>query len=264
MITGRVNIAGWQKQARELLARSGKPEAEFLKDEGRLMCVALVESTPPKRKDQGENAIAGDLARIFEARNRDYLRFLEDQFGREIAQQTLRNKRGEPYMIDKAIIDPDGGDMKEWHRSHMISGRKRTRGYGQKGWSKDTGRHVARDQMWVGYDAYKAYFEDVKSRVGFTKSAWVKALFDLGGKAKGQKLPSWVERHFDNGKPKGGADLSGLTGKWQKSLLIGNWTPQVEQILGRSVEYAVKRRTSAMRTRLRRGIATGDWSNRWK
>jgi hypothetical protein len=157
---------------------------DVMKQETAYLVREILRFTPPKSRKQGEGAIYGDL---FGGKKTSSTRYSSVGLFQKIGASTqvpprktgsegetigvnLGWERGKKVRIMRKFWKPGAslGEMREFHKRYQNPKTGRT---GQVSQST-IGRWKVQDQMWVGDSQAKAYFNELKKRVGWAAAGW--------------------------------------------------------------------------------------------
>jgi hypothetical protein len=208
----------------------------IFRDEARLFLRQVIRLTPPKTKQQGEDAISRDLMKIFTPVNQDMLDDLVIAHGANNIDTWLTTAGGEKKHIKWTYADNTGGPMASWHQKKENRNR-RGRTYNLKKQKGDA---------WyapyaVSFENFAAYAKKVKARVGRRKAGWGKSLVGMGGKVGG-----WINRHVAGAK----GELQLGADPERPSIVMVNRAPGIADD-ERIVRAAIRIRTEAITKRIR-------------
>lgn len=217
-----------------LASQGGDVEAIF-RDEARLFLAQVIRLTPPKTKQQGEDAIKRDLMKIFTPVNEDFLDDLIIEHGHNNIDAWIESSiDGTRKHIQFDYASNTGGEMADFHqRNRDNRGRTRNLKRMASGWYSPFA---------VSFENFAAYRDKVLKRVGLRKSGWAKSLIGLAGKVTG-----WINRHVSEGKAPGELHLT--VGE-KPSMTMINRAPGIGNDL-RIVRNALRIRNEAIGKRLR-------------
>lgn len=189
MITGKFNDAQWRQLVRQLeRLHTDKSLPDIIRQRFRAFLKDLLKVLPPRSQAIGRKAISKDLNRIFVQRDEGYLGFALRTFGRKHVRQALRNKRGEPYLIEYDEITFSRARVRQFHAENKTKAGRVTKA-GQR--SLDIGRWRSHNMLWISSKMFNSYLAEVRKNVGLLKSWFAYSYRHVGG-----KVPSWISRHF--------------------------------------------------------------------
>lgn len=183
--TFEINKARYRDTLNEFVRVLGADAEKLLREEMRLFLREIIRFTPPKTNAQGRKAVEGDIQKAIGLLD-------QNSFGRarEEVRLPMREliRRRDNETLQEAMREMDGRYwiVKTFDKNDHISRRNRYGRVRRKSFVMTTDR-----------TAYNRYVREVKGRVGYAKSGWLKA-----AEAVGLPLPSWVRRHA--GYAKGG------------------------------------------------------------
>ena len=232
---------------RELMEEMGKTEADFLKQQGRLLLDDLVHMTPPFTKGStgkgitsqsyamqrkvGENAVKRDIKKVFRPFS-PLGRYLARKSTDKYMQQRIADYAADGNLtairtIVKAMLGSKTDVRREVEPAlHMA--RRNNKG---RVTSSQPITFILNERQ------LKAYIKEMQAHVGFSKSGWAQAASALG-----YKLPNWITRHNAPGLFRDDS-----ANKLNPSLTIGNvlkWSNDYSPLS--IVETALKIRTESM------------------
>lgn len=186
-VTGAEDFAATVERFAEL---SGQKLPRVIRQEAREVFRIISRYTPPKNYEQGANAVARDLGRVFSPVEAGFWGFIYDQTGgAKQARLVLRRKDGTPWMIDWDHIGTFG-DMARFHQGKRISRGRVQYATSLGSRTRDIGRWKEDSRMVVTHSDFAKYLNVVKRRVGIGKAGWTPAL-----KALGIPVEGYVTRH---------------------------------------------------------------------
>lgn len=184
MYTFAVDTADLNRSLTRLAMAARVSLGDVMKQETAYLVREILRFTPPKSRKQGEGAIAGDL---FGGKKNSSTRYSSIGLFQKIGASTQvlpRNpgsagetigvnlgwERGKKVRIMRKFWKPGAslGEMREFHKRYQNPKTGRTGRISQS----TIGRWKVQDQMWVGDSQAKAYFNELKSRVGWAAAGW--------------------------------------------------------------------------------------------
>lgn len=268
-MSATVDISGLQKLLRELSERARLKTPQLLADEGRLLALEFIKSTPPRNPKQGERAVLNDLRRLFATSSEGFLDVVGAEAGTHNVEFWTQLKNGKVRNILHVSwdrLDPTGAGMKAFHRSQRNSrGRVPNRRYHSfRPEGRDT-LHWQAAYMVAGSD-FLRFAKEQQSHVGRMRAAWLPGWTKCRELSPGgEKPPRWVTRHLERGQPKGTVDVSHLkpTGG-QMYLEFGNFAPGICRAAQRAIQWAIRKRKAALLRRIKHVMLTGkDERTNW-
>jgi hypothetical protein len=184
MLTFVADTAALNRSLTRLAVASKVALGDVLKQETAYLVREILRFTPPKSRKQGEGAIYGDL---FGGKKSSATRYSSIGLFQKIGSSTqlpprktggegetigvnLGWERGKKVRIMRKFWKPGAslGEMREFHKRYQNPKTGRTGRISQS----TIGRWKVQDQMWVGDAQAKAYFNELKKRVGWTLAGW--------------------------------------------------------------------------------------------
>lgn len=182
MYTFTVDTADLNRSLTRLAMAARVSLGDVMKQETAYLVREILRFTPPKSRKQGEGAIAGDL---FGGKKTG--RYTSIGLFQKIGSSTqvlprktgaegetigvnLGWERGKKVRIMRKFWKPGAslGEMREFHKRYQDPKTGRTGRVSQS----TIGRWKVQDQMWVGDSQAKAYFNELKKRVGWAAAGW--------------------------------------------------------------------------------------------
>lgn len=183
--SGLNELIGRLQDAFVARGRNSEP-AVIIKDESRLFLKQAIRLTPPKKKEQGEQAIKTDLLKLFSPVTQGDAEYIARNFGTSNVNHWLTNKQGEHYQVKFARVDVQGYGMDAFHQENRKS-RGRV-GRNRKAMKKVGG--LWQTDYLVSHEAFESYYDRTRARVGQQKSGFLAGYLKVDG-----KLPRWIARH---------------------------------------------------------------------
>lgn len=185
MYTFTVDTTELSKKLTELAVAAKVSLADVMKQETAYLVREILRFTPPKSRKQGEGAIYGDLfggkvnkyssVGLFQkiGASTEVLPRYTRQPARGVTETIGVNlgwERSKKIRIMRKFWKPGAslGEMREFHKRYQNPKTGRTGHISQS----TVGRWKVQDQMWVGDSQAKAYFNELKKRVGWTAAGW--------------------------------------------------------------------------------------------
>ena len=247
----QMDLQAFADAGRELMDELGKTEAEFLKQQGRLLLDDLVHMTPPfirgssgkgitsqsyaLQRKVGENAVKRDIKKVFRPFS-PLGRYLARKSTDKHMQQRIADYAADGNLTAIRTIVKDMLGQKTDVRREVEPALQMVRRNKKGRVSSDYPITFILNERQL-----KSYIKEVQSHVGFSKSGWARA-----AQALGYKMPNWITRHNAPGLFK---DESAA--KPVASLTIGNvlkWSDDYSPLS--IVETALKIRTESMQKQL--------------
>lgn len=195
MITADVDISRLNSRIEELhdalMVNGGGDVSAIFRDEAMLFLRQVIRLTPPKTREQGENAIRRDLLKIFTPVNQDFLDDLIIEHGHNHIDVWITSSQDdERKHIEFDYASNTGTEMADFHRRNRNArGRTANLKRMSSGWYSPFA---------VSFEHFAAYRDKILAHVGRRKSGWGKSLVEMGGKVAG-----WINRHVTSGKAPG-------------------------------------------------------------
>jgi len=158
----------------------------------RLLVRDILRITPPNQgamsRKAGENAITGDLARIFKPLSDSSLSAFRDFYGSENAAEFAHKGAGSLGIVRERILSR--GEMEAWHQSRRRGDGRVMQVHGQVTTGLRRRDLPGLDSGLVSRRNFEAYLAQVKARVGLLAAGWNAAAMALG-----VAVPEWILRH---------------------------------------------------------------------
>lgn len=259
--TATVDSRDFDRALKELTAFTDKTLDEALRQQAKLAVKDAVKLTPPfhkfgsatsrKHLKAGEGAIERDLNNVFTGASASFIEsgIVANNGSRHFITRKHRTKDGKVFLTDWAIASTSMADMEPFHKSRLrrgsASGKRRGRIKGGGKGDKNIGRWKEEFRMVVPYGNLAKYKKEVKSKVGYLKDGWSKAIYRLGLKAQ-----RWIGRHDAPG------GYSEKFGKQEKFVSFSNGVPYMNEtgMAGRILKYVYKSRIEKMEKQMARII----------
>ena len=234
--TVTVDLSRMQARMQFYVTEFKHEAGDVIRQQAKLFIKQCIGFTPPTSMAQGQNAIHGDLRKIFSP----VIQRLFDDIGADKGCSNVdtyrTNKAGNRYRIIWKKLDPSGNGIAAYHHSQQnargrVSGRHRESNDGNT-WRAD---YV------VDQDTFAQYEQKVWAHIGRQKCAWLPAYEAAGG----VESRSWITRHRAGTK---GAviDLTrGGSESGKPSMTISNFAPGISN-LSAMVSSALRARDQAM------------------
>jgi hypothetical protein len=246
--TSRLNFRLGEFSDALLSAGRDSEAANVIADESRLFLRDVMRFTPPKTKQQGEDAIARDLNQIFTGVDQMLLDTIGSQHGLNDVLAWFTTSEGKKQEVNWNKIDPSGSGMEAFH----LANRNR-RGRTRRLKRQNAGRSGWFAPYVVTKEALAEYRLKIQKRVGTKKAAWAVSAMKLGA-----KVANWVQRHIGHAKGKC-IDLLDTPGR--PSVTMTSYAPGVGEDI-RIVQDALRIRYNSIGKKMKllaQGI-TGDWN----
>lgn len=190
----------------------GGDASRMIENETRSFLRRQIALTPPKTKEQGEQAIQRDLMKIFTPIDEEFMGIVGSQFGVSGIDTWITSsdtKKDLHLQWDK--LDPSGGGMQSFHQANR----------NRRGRTLNLKRKVV---SWyspyvVTKQSFAAYMNKVIAHVGRRKAGWAVALKSVGGTVAG-----WIWRHVDSAP---GDVVNNLKVKGHPSITMRNYAPGI-------------------------------------
>jgi len=240
--TFKLDTRGIRRALLDLSRATGKDTDTLVIEQSRLFAQQMIKRTPPKSLAQGRRAIHNDLEKIFSvAEPGTIARAIEYSggSGNNVKTWMVSKRTGLPFLIEwnKARLNPSNEEMAAHHNAHRTkNGRVSTAGDE----TRDIGRWVARNTMFVPQRAFNRYQKEVQEGVGRLKAGWVAMSRKYGAK----RPTNWVDRHSSK---RSRADLVG--NKNAATMKLANFAAGANR-LGSTVRSVLRIRVQAMRRQL--------------
>lgn len=192
----------------------GGDASRMIANESRSFLRRQIQLTPPRTKQQGEDAIQRDLSKIFTPVNGEMLSMIGSQFGTSGIDEWITGSDKKDIHLQWDKIDPSGSSMGPFHQANR-NRRGRTRNLkrsGGRGWYSP---------FVVSYETFGAYLNKIQSHVGRRKAGWAVSLKEVGG-----TVASWIWRHVGSDAP--GDVINNLHVKNHPSITMRNYAPGIE------------------------------------
>jgi hypothetical protein len=201
-----------------LMGRGDLSDArELLRQEGKLFTRQAIRFTPPKSRQQGEQAIERELGSLFSEADQHTLDEIGSKHGLHHIDAYLALRgggKGNVVHLQWENLDPTGERMQEYHNAYRNArGRVPLRKQRKGMWAS---------RVVVPKGMKEPYIERVKKHVGRWKASWCKLAGVLG-----VNVPSWIAAHVSASNPRAIGDISGLHHGPVPTLVMGSRAPGV-------------------------------------
>lgn len=263
----KVDMSSYKKWFSRKLEVTGKPIRDELYLEGRLLAIELINSTPPRNKKQGENAVKNDLERLFSQADTGFIDTVGAEHGlTNVDAWYARKARDGKLNLKWDRLDVNGQGMRQ-HHLRNVNNRGRVTRIIQHQFSESFGNVLEwRAKYVVSKEDFAAYLKKRQARVGSMRAGWLPSYYLCATHSPGGESPkNWVTVHASRARGLlGDVNDHSATRLGEKFIELFNYargiTKQFRDMPGgqmRSiVQWALRKRVVAMKRNINH-ILTG-------
>lgn len=170
-----------------LSRRLGEALPDMLQNEGRLFLLEAIRKMPPKTHEQGKQAIARDISKLFTAVSDEFVSIVGSEHGISNIDAWTTFRSGERKRIKWDQIDYTGKGMYAFHQRNRNS-----RGRVNRGFKGSKNQDIWRAPYVVTRPVYEAYKLRRQDDSGLMKSGFLPALRVVAPDAK---VSNWIAKH---------------------------------------------------------------------
>lgn len=252
------NLKAMMEALHDAMVGRGEDVSSLVQDETKRLSKTVSNLAPPIRskwgnaKTSGEMAVQRELNNLISAASDSLIDEIGSEHGIKNIKTARAGKNGEPIDIKWENLDPTGARLDVLHKSFRNKrGKIPLR-------RKSPGKWDAR--IVTTFAAKKAHIDKIKSRVGMMKATMVLAAARLG-----EKVPTWISRHFGSAFNARFSilDLSQLNNPEYPVSVFGSRAPGIAERVREKdrLRDAINLRARAIRTRTK--LMLSGYSN-WR